>query len=193
MVYPELCVWGGILLCKILWKGHCACQSSLEFCSSNKSIQWRYVSLLTWHVQHGSEGDSVSTATQPPFPDLWGSKEEEKLGHFTWALPCSSEGITMATSAHMSLVGSSHTMLPSWKENKCDSLGTGKEKRTKYQSTLAMLTTSTLCPSNDCFAIVPTQRVLICLPAVETPKSHWFIASMSTPGGRQGHQWQFLY
>lgn len=26
------------MLCKILWKVHCACQSSLKFCSSNKLI-----------------------------------------------------------------------------------------------------------------------------------------------------------
>lgn len=155
---------------------HCACPRSLELCSSN-ILSPKFPGLTTTKVCFSAHlacptqdwgrlwPSQRPRCSEDPFSGLCDSKEDQ-VDSVTWGLPCFSQEMTIVTSAHVSLVRSSHVVLVSWKEDKCNSRYIWKEKRTKCWSTPAMLTSSAFW-SNDCFTFVPTQKAFILPPTVE--------------------------
>lgn len=171
--------WVGwvITLYKILWNHHNSCQNSLTLHSSNRSIPQisgltikGYVSLLTWCVQHMSEGTTTTQGlrwTESPFSVFCGN-EEKRVDNFIWGFYCFSQEMTIVTSAHVSLVRTNHIVPISCKEEKCNSLSTWKEEGPKfgqYQQCQSHLPWS----SNDCITFVTTQEPT-CLPVLYCPQ-----------------------
>lgn len=82
--------------------------------------------------------------------------KEDRLDNFIWVSHCFSQKMTIATSAHLSLIRSNHMALLSWKEDKF----TWKEKWTKYWPVQTMLT-SVLLVTRWLLHFVPMMKVLI--------------------------------